>query len=198
MDRKLLLATGNQKKQREMEQLLEGLGWQVLTLRDFPEAPDVIEDGKTFVANAAKKALSAARHSGLTALADDSGLEVDALGGKPGVFSARYARGEGSTDEENLQRVVDELRGVPEAERGGRFVCAMVLARGSEVLFETQRAVEGVLIGEERGEGGFGYDPIFYYPPFGKTFAEVPTEDKHSVSHRGQAMKDVVEFLASL
>lgn len=197
MEKRLLLATGNPKKQREMDELLQDFGWEVLTLKAFPDAPEVIEDGETFIANAIKKAVSASIHSGLPSLADDSGLEVDALGGKPGVYSARYARGEGSTDEENLQRVVDELAGVPEGQRTGRFVCAMAVAQGDTVLFETQRTVEGLLIDAPRGEGGFGYDPIFYYPPFEQTFAEVPAREKHAVSHRGQAMRDVVDFLTS-
>ncbi len=196
MEKKLLVATRNIKKQKELQELLNGSGWQVLALRDFPHCPDVEEDGDTFLENAAKKALAASEHSGLLALADDSGLEVNALENRPGVRSARYARGEGSTDQENLNQVLYEMKDVPDDQREARFVCAAVLAKDNEVVFETLEHVSGVLTRAERGDGGFGYDPIFFYPPFNKTFAEVPAEEKHKVSHRGKALRDVVMFLS--
>ncbi len=194
MTNTILLATRNPKKQSELEELLSGLGWNVVTLRDFPDSPEVEETGKTFVENAILKAVAASTHSGLLALADDSGLAVDALDGGPGIYSARYAKGEDSTDEENLQKVLDELEGVPAEKRSGRFVCAAVLAQGDEVMFATEQCVEGFIADSPSGEGGFGYDPIFFYPPFGKTFAEVPIEEKHAVSHRGQALAEVKIF----
>lgn len=194
----LLVATRNLKKQRELDELLANLNWDVLSLRDFPGCPEAVEDGETFIENAAIKAKVASQHSGLIALADDSGLEVDALGGKPGVYSARYARGEGSTDEENLIQVLQELKDVPPEERTGRFVCAVVIAQGAEILFQTRATVEGVITKAPRGKGGFGYDPIFYYPPFGKTLAEVTPDEKHGVSHRGQALRQSVNFLKAL
>lgn len=198
MQSKLVLATRNEKKQKEMQELVEGLDLLILTLRDFPDCPEVVEDGSTFMENAQKKAIEVSIHVNGLALADDSGLEVDALGGKPGVFSARYARGDRSTDEENLQKVLDELRGVPIENRKSRFVCAAVLAEKGQILFTTQKTVEGEIADEPQGENGFGYDPIFYYPPYGKTLAEVTAEEKHAISHRGQALRDVTEYLIRL
>lgn len=194
----LLIATRNAKKQRELQDLLAEAGWTVVTLREFPDCPEVEEDGVTFLENAQKKAVFASKYTGLITLADDSGLAVDALNGAPGVFSARYARGEDSTDEENLQKVLREMKDVPEGNRTARFVCAAVLAEGDRVLFSTQQNVEGRLTFEAHGAGGFGYDPIFFYPPFGKTFAEVPIEAKHSVSHRGKALNEIVQFLRKM
>ncbi|MBZ0257165.1 XTP/dITP diphosphatase [bacterium] len=195
MSKTLLIATRNQKKQKELRELLADIGWNVVTLRDFPDSPDVEETGETFLANAELKAVAASEHSGLLTLADDSGLAVDALDGRPGIYSARYANGEDSTDKENLQKVLDDMQGVPVEKRTARFVCAAVLAQGEKVVFSTEQCVEGFLTDAPGGDGGFGYDPIFYYPPFGKTFAEVPIEQKHSVSHRGQALADVKAFL---
>ena len=195
MKNTLVLATRNTKKQKELQELVENLGFRILTLRDFPDCPEVVEDGNTFLENAQKKALAVANHTHCLALADDSGLEVVALGGKPGVYSARYARGEESTDDENLQKVLKELSDIPTASRTGRFVCAAVLAMENQVLFSTRQTVEGIITTESQGEGGFGYDPIFYYPPYGKTLAEVSSEEKHAVSHRGKAMREVMEFL---
>ncbi|MBN2327130.1 MAG: XTP/dITP diphosphatase [Candidatus Omnitrophica bacterium] len=195
MKENLVLATRNRKKQQEMEQLVDGLDLQILTLRDFPDCPEVIEDGATFVENARKKAVEVSLHTGEMALADDSGLEVDALDGAPGVYSARYARGEESTDEENTQKVLDELGNAPSSKRRGRFVCAAVLAKDGKVLFSTEQTVEGVIASEPKGKGGFGYDPIFYYPPYGKTLAEASPEEKHAVSHRGKALREVCAYL---
>lgn len=197
MSKTLLIATRNQKKQKELQELLSEIGWNVVTLCDYPDSPDVEENGETFLANAELKAVAASQHTGLLTLADDSGLAVDALDGRPGIYSARYAKGEASTDEENLQKVLDEMQGVPVERRMARFVCAAVLAQGEKVVFSTEQNVEGFLTESPGGDGGFGYDPIFYYPPFGKTFAEVPIEEKHSVSHRGQALAEVKAFLKS-
>ncbi len=198
MKKTLLIATTNPKKQKELEQLLAETGWSVLTLCDFDSIPDVVEDGQTFMENAVKKAISASTHSGLLTLADDSGLAVDALNGAPGVYSARYACGEESTDEENTVRVLREMEGIPEPQRTARFICAATLAFEDDILFSTEGAVEGFITHETAGSGGFGYDPIFFYPPFGKTLAQVSADQKHSVSHRGKAMRNIVDFLKTL
>lgn len=191
----LVLATRNEKKRQELHDIVRQSGWTILTLREFPSCPDVVEDGHTFLENARKKAIEVSIHTGHITLADDSGLEVDALNGAPGIYSARYSRGENSTDQENLLRVLDELKEVPDEQRTARFVCAAVIANGTDVLYSTQQSVEGIIIHEPRGDGGFGYDPIFYYPPFQQTFAEIPSERKHTVSHRGKALRGIVEFL---
>ncbi|MBD3266437.1 RdgB/HAM1 family non-canonical purine NTP pyrophosphatase [bacterium] len=197
MEKCLLLATGNPKKRKEMEELAAGMGWEIKTLREFPDCAEAVEDGDTFIENARKKALHYAPYTKLLTLADDSGFEVDALDGRPGVYSSRYARGEGSTDQENLEKVLMEMGEVPDPQRAARFVCVAVLATAEgAILHETRQTVEGMVAHEPRGEGGFGYDPIFYYPPFKKTFAEVPAEDKHAVSHRGKAMREIVRFLS--
>lgn len=198
MNKTLVLATRNQNKQREMQQLLDGSGWQVLTLKDYPDCPEVIEDGRTFVENARKKAVEVSLHCGVMALADDSGLSVDALDGAPGVYSARYAKGEESTDADNNARVLSELEGVPREKRAGRFVCAAVLANGGDVLFSTEQTVEGIVQTELSGSGGFGYDPLFFYPPYNKTLAEATAEEKNAISHRGKAMRAVAAFLETL
>jgi len=195
MEKILLLATKNRKKQKELQELLDDSGWRVIALSDFPDCPGAVENGRTFEENARIKAVAASTHTGLLTLADDSGLEVDALNQAPGIYSARYARGKNSTDEENTAKVLAEMKDVPGEQRTARFVCAAVIARGEEILFTTQQTVEGFIAREPRGSGGFGYDPIFYYPPIGQNFAEIPSEKKHSVSHRGKAMRAAVEFL---
>ncbi|MEW6235632.1 MAG: RdgB/HAM1 family non-canonical purine NTP pyrophosphatase [Candidatus Omnitrophota bacterium] len=198
MEKILLLATKNWEKLKELQELLDGSGWRVIALSDFPDCPDAVEDGKTFEENARIKAVAASTHTGLLTLADDSGLEVDALGLAPGIYSARYARGDDSTDEENTAKVLAEMKDVPDERRTARFVCAAVIARGEEILFTTRQTAEGFIAREPRGSGGFGYDPIFYYPSFGQNFAEVPPPKKHSVSHRGKALRAAVEFLQAL
>ncbi|RJP34385.1 MAG: XTP/dITP diphosphatase [Candidatus Omnitrophota bacterium] len=195
MQKTIVLATRNKNKQRELQDLLKTTNWTVLSMQEFPDCPEIEEDGRTFLENAEKKALAVAAYTGLPCLADDSGLEVDALGNAPGVRSARYARGVGSTDEENTARVLDELRNTPDEKRTARFVCAAVIAVGEEILFSVLQNVEGVLTRAPIGANGFGYDPVFYYPPFQKTFAEVNAEEKNQVSHRARALKSVVEFL---
>ena len=135
--------------------------------------------------------------SGLLTVADDSGISVDALGGEPGLYSSRFG-GEGATDHDRNQLLLTRLAGVPEDRRGARFTSAVVVARGNDVLFEVQETVVGLIASAPRGGNGFGYDPIFFYPPFGKTFGEVPPEDKDRVSHRGKAFARLREFLATL
>ncbi len=192
----LLVATRNGGKLKEIRRLLDDLGIAVKGLDAFPELPEVEEDGATFAANAAKKAETVCRLTGLPTLADDSGLEVSALAGAPGVYSARYA-GSGATDADNNRKLLAALAGVPDKERRGAFRCAMALARpGAETrIFHGQ--VEGLILDAPRGEGGFGYDPLFLVREYGKTMAELPLDVKNRISHRGQALRQVVEFLKS-
>ena len=196
-DTELLLASQNPGKLAEMRVLAEGLPFRVLGPKDIGirEAPE--ETGKTFLENAVLKARYYAGRSGLLTVADDSGLSVDALDGGPGLYSSRFG-GEGATDADRNRLLLERLRGVPEDERGARFTSAVAVARGGEVLFQAQESVEGRIAEETRGPNGFGYDPLFFYPPFGRTFGEVAPEDKDRVSHRGKAFARLREFLQSV
>jgi XTP/dITP diphosphohydrolase len=163
----------------------------------YPDAPAVDEDGQTFAENARKKALSLAKELGVWVVADDSGLCVDALDGRPGVWSARYA-GEDATDEANVAKLLEELGDVADADRGAEFVCTIVLASEEGVLVETKGTCRGRITRAPRGENGFGYDPVFLYPEFAATFAEVSADAKNSVSHRGQALREFAERLPAI
>ena len=197
MTPKLLIATGNAGKVREFNVLFQDLGVELVGLKDLGIAADADETGDTYTENACIKASFYAELSGLLTLADDSGLDVDALGGEPGVRSARYG-GPGLTDEDRVDLVLNNLRGVPDPERTGRFVCVIAVA-GPGVPPQTVRAtVEGVINHAPVGGGGFGYDPIFYVPSLGATLAEVPAEVKHGLSHRGKAARLVTPLLAHL
>jgi XTP/dITP diphosphohydrolase len=193
----LVVATRNRKKERELRDLLVGSGWEVRSLAEMPGTPEVVEDGNTFLENARKKAIEVSLATHFVTLADDSGLEVDALGGAPGVCSARYAalKGQPASDEANCQCVLREMQGIPDDNRMARFVCAAVIAEEGNVVFETVQTVDGMIAREPRGSGGFGYDPIFFYPPFGSTFGEVSLDQKHAVSHRSKALAAVCRFL---
>ena len=196
MNRELVLASQNPKKSKELDALLRPLGWQVRPLSDFTtESP--VEDAPTFVENALIKARHAARISGLPAIADDSGLEVDALGGAPGVFSARYA-GEPSDDAANNRKLIEALREVIPAQRGGRFICALVLLRHVDdpVPVIAQGSWSGEILEAPRGEGGFGYDPLFYLPELQRSAAELSTKEKARYSHRGRALRSLTRQLA--
>jgi len=193
----LLLATHNPGKVREIRQLATGHDWLWHSLDDFPDVPEAIEDAETFSANARRKALHYAAATGLPTLADDSGLEVDCLGGAPGVLSARYA-GRPHDDAANNRKLVAALEGIPREQRTARFRCVMVLARPNEVLAETRGAVEGIIIDKPRGTNGFGYDPHFLIPSLGKTMAELPAEEKNARSHRGQALRAMLPEIARL
>jgi len=192
----LLVATRNGGKLKEIRRLLDELGIAVKGLDAFPDLPEVEEDGATFAENAAKKAETVCRLTGLPTLADDSGLEAAALDGAPGVYSARYA-GVGATDADNNRKLLEALAGVPDKERRGAFRCAMALARPGEETRIFHGKVEGLILDAPRGEGGFGYDPLFLVREYGKTMAELPLETKNRISHRGQALRRVVEFLKS-
>ncbi len=188
---KLVVASGNPGKRREIASILEGLGFELV---DGEPAVEVNEDADTFAGNARKKALAAARSCGCAAIADDSGLCVDALGDAPGVRSARFA-GEGASDAENNARLLAELEGG--TNRRARFVCAVCLAYPDGRVLEASGEVEGQILEAPRGEEGFGYDPLFYCPELGKTFAEASPEEKARVSHRGRALRRLAELIAS-
>jgi XTP/dITP diphosphohydrolase len=191
----LLLASQNPGKLNEMRLLVAGLPFRVVGPVEvgIGDAPD--ETGRSFLENATIKALAYARRSGLLTVADDSGLSVDALGGGPGLHSSRFG-GEGASDLERNLLLLEKLRGVPREGRGARFTSAVAVAKDGDVLFEAQESVEGLIAEQMRGTSGFGYDPLFYYPPFGKTFGEVPREEKDRVSHRGKSFARLREFLA--
>jgi XTP/dITP diphosphohydrolase len=193
MTNEIVLATGNKGKIKEFSGLLKGVFGRILSLNDLESPPEVVEDGKTFRENALKKAHAVAAYSGIPALADDSGLVVDALGGKPGVYSARYA-GEGATDRDNIAKLLSELRSIEN--RKARFVCvlALVTPEGKEIV--TEGACEGVILTEPRGEGGFGYDPVFFLSELGKTMAEIPPELKNRLSHRARAAESLIKLLS--
>lgn len=191
--KEILLATGNAKKGNELREIL-GPDWTVRTLKDFPGAPAVIEDGDTFEANALKKALSPATLSAGLILADDSGLEVDALHGAPGIFSARYA-GEPSDDAANNRLLLKNLNLVPDDRRGAQFRCVLALVNRAQPLKTFTGICRGCVLRAPRGANGFGYDPLFAPDGHDLTFAELPAETKHRLSHRGQAMRLLLEFL---
>lgn len=195
MTQKIVLASNNKGKVREIGQLLAGFDMQVLPQSEF-NIEEVEETGLTFVENAILKARHAAAQSGLAAIADDSGLEVDALKGAPGIYSARFA-GVGASDEQNLQKLLTELKDVPEAERTARFQCLMVYMRHGvdPTPLICQGTWEGIITFAPQGENGFGYDPVFFVPTHNCTSAELPAETKNELSHRGQALRALVAAL---
>jgi XTP/dITP diphosphohydrolase len=195
---KIVLASGNAGKLRELAAMLAPLGHEVLSQSAFGiETPP--ETGVTFVENALLKARHAAGGTSLPSLADDSGIEVDALAGRPGVYSARYA-GEGATDQQNLEKMLDELRGVPSERRTARYQCVIVLARSADDPdpLIAQGTWEGRILTTPRGSGGFGYDPIFQPEDLTLTAAELPATEKNARSHRGQALRALTEKLRGL
>ena len=190
----VLIATTNEGKLREIRQILRDVPVVLKTLADFPtvEAPE--ETGATFAENARQKALHYARRTGMPTLAEDSGFEIDALGGEPGIYSARYLREDAGYGE----RFADIYARVHQSgvlDRSARFVCALSVVTPDAITFETTATVEGMLAAAPAGVHGFGYDPVFLYPPYGKTFGEVSDEEKTAVSHRGQAMRAFREYL---
>lgn len=184
----LVLATRNQGKTREIRNFLEGHPVEIRNLNDFGPIPEVVEDGATFEENAYKKAHFTAKILGLPALADDSGLEVDALNGEPGVYSARYA-GPHATDDENNAKLLAKLSDI--RNRTARFRCSLSLAVPSGPALTYESTCEGLIAEAPRGTNGFGYDPLFYYPDSGKTFGEMTLEEKSAVSHRGKAFMEL-------
>ncbi len=195
MLKELVVATRNRGKLAEIRAELAGVVETVLCAADFPGFADTIEDGATFGENALKKAREAMQFTGLAALADDSGLTVDALDGAPGVYSARFA-GEGADDGANNRKLLAEMMDVPPERRLAAFVCAMAFVSpdGTEQLFSGR--IGGRVLSEERGSGGFGYDPLFLVEGFERTMAELSLEEKNGISHRGQALHQFREYLA--
>jgi len=194
---KLLVATGNQGKLKEIRKLLEGSAIEIVGLDQLANPPEVIEDGTTFTANAQKKALEMARFSGYLTLADDSGLVVDTLDGAPGVYSARYA-GEQGDDAANNLKLLAEMDGVPDDKRQAAFHCVVALAWPDGRCETYSGQVSGLILREKRGTDGFGYDPLFLVPEYGKTTAELSLEIKNRISHRGTALRKVIPLLLEL
>jgi len=194
----VVLATRNPHKGEELTALLGDAGIRIRTLAEFPFAPEVEEDGDTCEANAIKKAVEIARATGMTAVADDTGLEVDALNGRPGPFAARYA-GEGATYQDNCQKLLRELDGIPLERRTARFLTVAAVASPNGDVRTTQGVLEGLITEACRGERGFGYDPVFYVPELGKTLAELMPDEKNRISHRARAflkLRDLLKVLS--
>ena len=192
----VIVATRNKGKIREIREALKGLGLRICALSDFQDVPEIEEDGKTFTENALKKARFYSKHFGKLAIADDSGLEVNALRGLPGIYSARYS-GEGASGQENNQKLLREMQDVPISKRGARFKCiiAVVSPNGREAIAEG--ACKGRIGFKEKGKKGFGYDPLFILPNNGKTMAELSLEEKNRISHRGKALRKIRKIIPS-
>lgn len=200
--RRLVIATKNPGKAREVAEILEGLPYEIVSLADYPDAPDVEETGGTFAENAAIKARAYADFTGELTLADDSGLEVDALDGAPGVYSSRFA----PTDAERISKLLDLMRNVPDDKRAARFRCAVAIAEPSggpdgpgyaipDRLIIREGKIEGIIAHFPKGSNGFGYDPVFYVPELGKHFAELAADEKNAISHRGKALREARKAL---
>lgn len=186
--KKIIIATNNKGKAKDFEALFGPLGYEVLTLHDVANEMDIEETGTTFEENALLKATALAEHLQTIVIADDSGLEIDALNGRPGIFSARYA-GEEKSDEANMDKVLQELEHVDPLNRTARFVCAIAVASPTNDPFTVRGTCEGIIATERKGENGFGYDPIFFVPSLNKMMAELSPEEKGAISHRGNAIK---------
>ena len=187
---KLIFATGNEGKMKEIRMILADMGMEILSMKEAGVDTDIVEDGTTFEENALIKARTVAAVSGLPAMADDSGLEVDHMDKAPGIYSARFL-GEDTSYRIKNQYIIDQLAEVEGDARSARFVCAIALALPDGRSFTTRATVEGVIAYEERGNEGFGYDPIFYLPEYGKTTAELTPEEKNVISHRGKALRQM-------
>jgi XTP/dITP diphosphohydrolase len=201
MKRKIVVASTNPGKSAELKAML-GTDIQWLSLADFSDIAEVKEDGLTFIENACKKAIGYAKATGLWAVADDSGLVIDALEGGPGIESARFSGAKGKDrnliDHRNIAKVLKLLEGVPAEKRTARFVCCLCLASPDEILIETKGTLEGLITEKEIGENGFGYDPIFFVPSLNKTVAQLSREEKNAISHRGNAIRRLKPLLARL
>jgi XTP/dITP diphosphohydrolase len=194
---KILIGTTNPHKLQEVRDILHGLPVELITPDETSPLPEVVEDGRTFKENAVKKAVECARFTWEWTVADDSGLEVDALGGEPGVRSARYA-GEDVSYENNNRKLLDALKDIPKERRTARFVCVIALARPEGLVFVVEGECSGLISEEHRGEHGFGYDPVFYPAGHTKTFAELGPEIKNQISHRARALEKFREKLLAL
>jgi XTP/dITP diphosphohydrolase len=191
---KIVFATNNSHKVSEFKSCFaqNGIEAEIITIKETGFEGELIEDADTFEGNAFIKAKALCDYTGLIAVADDSGLSVDCLGGAPGVYSARYA-GEDATDMQNIEKLLTELKNVPPEEKTAKFVCCMCVCRPDGKTLYVNGESKGLIIDELRGDGRFGYDPIFYYPPFDKTFAELTQSEKNSVSHRGKAIEELLK-----
>lgn len=190
----VIIASGNKGKLKEFKELMADLPVEVKSLADYPEIGDIEENGASFAENAYIKAKAVFDATGCLCIADDSGLEVDALGGEPGIYSARYAGAE-KDDAANNAKLLAALAEVPEEERGAQFHCAIVAIDQNGKRYDAEGIVRGVILREQRGDNGFGYDPLFYVPEFDKTTAELSMDEKNAISHRGKAVRQIVEIL---
>ncbi len=185
--RRIILATKNKGKIREVKAMLEDLNIEILSLNDYKNIPEVKEDGKSFSENALKKAKIVSEHTGEMVLSDDSGLEVEYLGGEPGVYSARYS-GDDATDSSNIKKLLERLEGVSIEKRNASFRCVLVLYRPDRKYWEFEGSLDGIINDKPVGNGGFGYDPVFFLPELGLTVAQLPPDIKNKISHRGRAV----------
>ena len=192
--KKIVFATGNQGKLREVKKILADLNVDIVSMKEEGIQIDVDENGTTFAENAQIKATAIGAHTDAIVLADDSGLVIDALNGEPGIYSARYL-GEDTSYRIKNQNLIDRLEGVPDEKRTARFVCAIAAALPDGTVLHTEGTIEGIIGYEERGENGFGYDPIFYVPKLGKTTAELTDDEKNAISHRGSALEKMKVLL---
>ena len=201
--KRLILASNNKKKIKEMKEILRELDIEVKSLENESIDIDVVEDGKTFEENAKKKAkeiyefLLKRGDKNFIVLADDSGLAVDYLNGEPGIYSARYA-GEHGNDIKNNEKLLDNLRGVHKENRGAKFICQLAMFTDQGEYFKVTGDVKGCIVEEVHGEGGFGYDPLFFYEPLNRTFAQLTSDEKNEISHRGVALKELKEIIRKL
>ncbi|HOX98567.1 MAG TPA: XTP/dITP diphosphatase [Smithella sp.] len=191
---KIVFASGNLGKVREIREMLSCINIELVSLKDYPDIPEIVEDGKTFLENALKKARTVSERTGQAVLADDSGLQVDALGGEPGIYSARYA-GEGASDDDNINLLLEKLKEVPPEKRTASFCCVLVLYNTDGTYESFESRWPGRIIDDRRGDNGFGYDPVFYVPELNKTAAELPPEIKNRISHRGQSFLKLKQSL---
>ncbi|KRN89024.1 XTP/dITP diphosphatase [Ligilactobacillus ceti] len=188
----LVIATNNPGKAREFKEIFGAKGFSVKTLADFPNIPEIIEDGTTFAENALKKAQTLSDILQVPVLADDSGLVVDALNGEPGIYSARYAKDH--DDQANNLKLLNNLKDIPQEQRQAHFHCSMVVTAPNKQPLIVEGNVYGYILNEAQGENGFGYDPLFYYPEFKKTFANLTMAEKNSISHRGRAVQALLTY----
>lgn len=193
----LILASGNKGKLAEFQHLLDDLDIQVQSMKDYPEIGEIIEDGTTFAENALKKARTVCKAIGKPALADDSGLMIDCLDGAPGIYSARFA-GDGHDDAANNEKVLNLLQNVPDEQRGAQFFCAIAIVLPDGREYTVEGFCRGTILHALQGDGGFGYDPLFYIAELGKSFAELSMAEKNAISHRGMANRKAVEIIRSL
>ena len=191
--KKILLGSKNKGKIQEFQEAFQDSQIEILSLNDFSDCPDAPETGNSFEENASQKALFYQEFTGLPSLADDSGIEVDALGGAPGIYSARYA-GEPANDSANNQKLLENLEGIPSEKRTGRFVCVLALAKNGQIVQLSRGTAEGIVLEAPRGENGFGYDPLFFVPNLKKTMAELSITEKRQISHRGEALRKFVAW----